>query len=492
MATEYREREDKFDVGATFVMPPLFRLVPEGGRLDVGETALESTYFDTADRALLQRKLTLRRREGESDAGWQLKVPDGQARTEVRLPLDSPNSDPGDGAHTAHSVPDELTELLTAVTLGRELRPTAIIRTERLWHRVLDSDDTVLLELADDTVHASALGDAATFTQWREIEVEIGSGTEQQLAKAGQLLIAAGATRSTSASKLSRALSIEPELPTAPQSIADLVVRYLGEQRDAMVMGDIALRRGQDAIHLTRVGVRRLRSTLRTFGALFDPAEAAELDAELSWYAGVLGAVRDPQVQSVRFANAIEALPPELVMGPVAADIHQRLLTEELLGRAELADVLGGDRYAELMRDVSQLAGHPPISGAGPVKTVERFVKKSERKFVKRLVAALGPAGSDDDLHSARKAAKRARYAAELAAPALGRKAGKRRIEAGKRAQDLLGEHQDSMVAADLLRRFGADAGTTGGHNGFTYGLLYAREQAAAAESRTRAAKLLR
>jgi CHAD domain-containing protein len=46
--------------------------------------------------------------------------------------------------------------------------------------------------------------------------------------------------------------------------------------------------------------------------------------------------------------------------------------------------------------------------------------------------------------------------------------------------QELLGEHQDSTVARDLLRRLGA-----GNRNGFTFGILYGREEARARAART-------
>ena len=75
-------------------------------------------------------------------------------------------------------------------------------------------------------------------------------------------------------------------------------------------------------------------------------------------------------------------------------------------------------------------------------------------------------------LHRARKAAKRARYSAELVEP-LGTKKAGTRIRHFKHIQTALGTYQDSVIAADVLRRLGAGAGTLPGHNGFTYGLLY-------------------
>jgi CHAD domain-containing protein len=77
-----------------------------------------------------------------------------------------------------------------------------------------------------------------------------------------------------------------------------------------------------------------------------------------------------------------------------------------------------------------------------------------------------------------RKAAKRLRYATEVAAPALGTNA-KRLVKRVKEVQELLGEHQDSVVARGLLRELGAAASAEGG-NGFAFGWLLRDEQARA------------
>ncbi|HEU5266938.1 MAG TPA: CHAD domain-containing protein, partial [Jatrophihabitans sp.] len=79
-------------------------------------------------------------------------------------------------------------------------------------------------------------------------------------------------------------------------------------------------------------------------------------------------------------------------------------------------------------------------------------------------------------LHRARKAAKRARYAAELVEPAVGKRATKH-VDRLKDLQDVLGEHQDSVQSMRILLRLGATTGGKARRNGFTYGLLYQREE---------------
>jgi len=75
-----KEQEDKFDVDSDCVMPQLSDLLRDGGRLDQEVRKLDNTYFDTPSAALRLFGITLRRRVGGSETGWQLKVPSGTAR----------------------------------------------------------------------------------------------------------------------------------------------------------------------------------------------------------------------------------------------------------------------------------------------------------------------------------------------------------------------------------------------------------------------------
>ena len=59
-----------------------------------------------------------------------------------------------------------------------------------------------------------------------------------------------------------------------------------------------------------------------------------------------------------------------------------------------------------------------------------------------------------------------------------------------KRIQSVLGDLQDTVVARTMLRQMGAAAGTTPDENGFTFGLLYAREEQLARQCRKNAATL--
>lgn len=480
-----KQREDSYDVGLDFVLPDLAGLVPAGGRVEPHTFRLESTYFDTGDRDLLARGVTLRHRTGSSDDDWQLAVPAGNARTEVHL---AP-------ATSSIVVPRELADLTTGARRGRPLRRAVTISTERTAHRLLTGDGRLLLQIADDQVHAVAPGrQSVVLTSWREIEAELGpEGDAALLAAASALLADAGASPSASPDKVAKALdaaaaaSGEAAAPAPTRNAGAAIRRYLAEQDEALVEGDLSLRRGVDAIHTTRVATRRFRSSLRVFGAFVDPDRAKRLDAELSWYAGVLGQVRDSDVQRARLMKAVAELPDGVILGPVTTRIQEHLRAEKHLRQAALDRAMRSHRYARLLQETARWAAEPPFTDLADMRpgSLRKAVDSAARKVRKHLRAGLR-SGDEEELHKARKAGKRARYAAELAHSVLGKKVEKD-IARYQRLQDILGEHQDSMVAAALVRRIAETTAEFPGENGFTFGVLHAAERERAERSRAKA-----
>jgi CHAD domain-containing protein len=269
----------------------------------------------------------------------------------------------------------------------------------------------------------------------------------------------------------------------SPQTVGDLVRAYLAEQCTVLIDAEAPLRERGPVIHATRVAARRLRSTLRTYGDLVDVARAGGLSDELGWFARLLGEVRDLEVLETRLLADLAELPPELVVGGVAAQIETELTTRRKVAWDAVVAVLDDDRYRRLLAELHRWRTDAPLTkeAKAPAAAAKAYVKRAAKKLDKRLDRAIeaqltGDPEADHLLHAARKAGKRARYAAELAAPALGKKADK--IIAGRKdLQDVLGEHQDSIVAADFLRAEGVRVGMRSGHNGFTYGLLFGLER---------------
>jgi CHAD domain-containing protein len=283
----------------------------------------------------------------------------------------------------------------------------------------------------------------------------------------------------------------------APRTLRDLVGGYVGEQCSVIRNAPEQLRARGPVVHPTRVAVRRLRSTIRVFDDLFDVPLAAELEDELVWWAATLGVVRDLDILERRLEAAVGELPDELVIGPVASALEREIGARRRSGWLDIDAALDSDRFDALLRAVQRWQNDPPFAAAAdrPATSVQHYVKRANKKVTKRLAAsarayAAGDAAAPELAHAARKAAKRHRYAVELSEPVWGAKANKI-VERRKALQDVLGGHQDAVVCAAFLRDAGVQIGARRGHNGFTYGILFAQEQAELARLPERLAPFL-
>jgi len=274
--------------------------------------------------------------------------------------------------------------------------------------------------------------------------------------------------------------SPETDTPDVPRTLGDLVSAYAAEQCTVIIEAEGPLRAGENVVHVTRVGVRRLRSTIRVFAELYDVPRAGNLEDELVWWAGLLGAVRDQDILQAGLSERIAGLPPELILGPVESSIQAELAVRRKVAADTVAEALDSDRYRKLVVLLQGWRNDPPMTNEAEVDAAEvtGYVKRAGKKAQKRLVRAVAAqkAGEDADelFHSARKAAKRHRYAVEAAAPMWGSKADKA-IQRRKDLQDVLGGHQDRIVQRAFLRDLGARLGVRSGQNGFTYGVLYSQ-----------------
>ncbi|MFN2496135.1 MAG: CHAD domain-containing protein [Pseudonocardiaceae bacterium] len=280
----------------------------------------------------------------------------------------------------------------------------------------------------------------------------------------------------------------ETERKYDASGVGKVALTYLRTQAEALRHYEPLVRQDvPDAVHQMRVATRRMRSALQVFGPVLDRERTRQYTDELKWLAGVLGPARDLEVLRQRFETAVAALPAELVVGPVAARLTRVFARREADARAEVFAALDGGRYLALLDATDGLLADPPLTSRGrrsARRELPRLVSRAYRRVERRMRRAdRAPAGAERDaeLHEIRKAAKRLRYAAEAAVPALGRPARRLRKRV-KAVQQLLGEHQDAVVARPVLRELGMQAHLDG-ENGFTYGLLHRAETARAQQA---------
>jgi CHAD domain-containing protein len=481
MATAFRETEDKYDVDDDTELPSLTSL-PGVHVMDPPETqALEAVYFDTTDLRLAKAGVTLRRRTGGGDAGWHLKLPEGDTRQELRTAL----------GRSVRTVPKKLRMTVHGLVRDQVLQPVATISTHRTLILLRDHDGSVLAEVCDDTVRAETPAtdlEPGSLRTWREWEVELAAGDRRLLQAVGALLLSSGARPASSRSKLARTLGDDLRQGRVKRRrrmhrsgpAGDLVHRVLADQTDELRRLDPFVRADlPDAVHQMRKATRRIRSVLATYRPVFDRATMDPIRDELTWLTGVLGKARDAEILHRRLVSAIDDQDPALVRGGVRRRVDLDLRRAYRDAHADAVNELTSARYFDLIESLDAVVADPPWTAkAGkPAKVVlPDLARRDWRRLAKRVAHlddATDPADHAVRLHQVRKAAKRARHAADTLRPAWGHDA-HRYAAAMKGVQDVLGDHHDLGVMRERLLRLAADAPSQGPDT-FTYGLVYAR-----------------
>lgn len=255
---------------------------------------------------------------------------------------------------------------------------------------------------------------------------------------------------------------------------AFIVHARVSQQVEEIRRRDPEVRQGlADGIHQLRVALRRLRSALATYRPFLDREAGETIGRELKWLGTMLAAARDAEVQAARLGSLGEDIAVEL------ARRHQR-------AHAQAVEAMDSARHGALLERLDQFSSDPPWTPAArsPIGDV---LPQQVRKDWKRLVPRVEAARHSDDeaaraehLHDVRKAAKRARYAAEPLVALYG-SSQRRMVRQTKRIQLVLGEHQDTVAARALLQDLGAQLHATG--SGATVlEAAHTREQERAAE----------
>jgi CHAD domain-containing protein len=421
---ETLERELKLEPDGGFAMPEL-----------LGE-ALEprfftSTYYDTPPRSLARCGITLRRRVENGLSLWQLKLPRGGARAELEAPGGPAGPSP------------QIETLLAAHLRYGALGPVATLRTRRIGVRVV-SGERSLADVVLDSVDVLDAGRSAG--AFAEIEVELLEGDEGDLARLSRVLRRAGAHRASGTPKLMRVLELDGEPAPSKDAGAGEHLRFLlTRQLRELETFDPGVRLGADPedLHRFRVATRRSRALIRASRPVAGE-RLAELGLELRWLGAALGPVRDLDVLLEHLRGLLSRLDSDAGAGETIVGAFEE---ERAVAHDVLLEALASERYLRLLdrfsADLQSLAGSP-VSLAR--------IAESEARKLRKAHDTLGPVPSDERLHRLRIKAKRARYAAELAAQ-TGSKPFARLVRRVKELQDVVGVHQDAVVAEEQVRR---------------------------------------
>jgi CHAD domain-containing protein len=225
-----------------------------------------------------------------------------------------------------------------------------------------------------------------------------------------------------------------------------------------------------------RVAVRRLRAVLRAAKPMLDPGWVDELRGELEWLGDNLAPLRDLDVLGAYLERELASLSAaEASDGRRLLDVLHR---DHARARNAALEALDTGRYLRLLTSLDKAAAAPRVRDADV--QLEALARKEFRKLRKRH-RGLGDQPTAAELHKFRIRGKRARYAAELAELSHGRSA-TRFVDRAKELQDVLGEHQDAIVAEHELRELARRTRHAGAS--FAAGRIVERQQARRFEAR--------
>ncbi|MCA9497869.1 MAG: CHAD domain-containing protein [Nitrospira sp.] len=418
-----------------FRIPPGFQIPPDMGE-PIPTRVFTSTYFDSEQHRLGQLGLTLRKRVEHAHGVWQLKIPSGAVRLELEIDSGSRN------------IPWEFQDLLTALLRKQEAIPLGKLRTKRKGVRI-QKDNRIIAQVVQDSV--ALIKDKKVVHSFRELEVEVQEDTAAQIKPIRKILLHAGAEEKPLQPKIFQALQLPYPLvikcsdPSAPPT--EHIRERLHSQFLQMLQHDPGTRLGRDdeALHGMRVATRRMRAIIRAVRAFFTPEWTEHVRQELGWVGSLLGEVRDWDVLLVSFHQNFHDL--SLQEHRSFQSILKKFEVQRSMARAKLLEGLRSDRYLNLLTHFEDSLTRLPFQPS-PL-TITDLAKKAFHKvqdFVNASTSFLPKA----ELHRTRILLKRARYALELAEPLIGKRA-KRFLEQAKYMQDLLGHHQDAVVAEQRL-----------------------------------------
>ena len=424
-------------------------------------TLQRTVYFDT-DSADLQRSgMTLRVRSVRGRKLLSLKLREGsfdREKIEVRAPGEGPQIE---------LLPPASQDLIGAATQARSLAPRFASQIRRAIRLV--AFEGAQIEVAFDEGEIVA---GAQKTAVREIELELKTGPAASLYRFALALVDAAPLRLGVASKADRGARLLSKRPPQamrapppeiePEASLDAATAAMLRQCLTHFLGNwdaLASENADDAVHQTRVSMRRLRSLLLLLGRSFPSGEIAGLRAEAKRIADAFGAARDWRV----FADLVENGPAKHLSAPalpaLIAEARKRTAQGRIAALAAQADVettrfvlalqlyiaTRGWRNALAEADVQKLGQPAAAFAARALEATFGKVRKRGRGFETLTAQAR---------HELRIALKGLRYAVDFLGP-LFRPASTVRdyAERASALQEMLGAANDAAVAAELLAR---------------------------------------
>jgi CHAD domain-containing protein len=510
------EREIKLSVDRDFHLPDL-TTVPGLSVVSRPEKSLVAKYYDTPGLDLARWGATLRYRGTGGTGEWTVKL---EPPPSPRRPGRTGGADERTGKAGARAVaggtgaepvtvdryevefqsrpgrvPKAARELTAGLRRGRDLAVVAELTTVRRAHLILDAEGTRLAELDDDTVEFVTACEPPRRGAFREIEVELatdGSADSRWTQAVYDLLTGSGARRTDGAPKLMRALGQIPRRPRpdsrlkASATVAQVVTASVGAGLHRFLTHEPALHLGAEPgpVHQCRVATGRICTQLEVISPLLDGSSAAAVGEALQHLVELLGAVRSADRLEARLRSYRGRLDgAERAELDGMADLVHR---QRVSAAGRLAAAVVTEEHGRAVDSLCTFIADPPLvspdrAGAEALLPLLAGQWSELARAVGHRPDLMCDAAAGAELHSIRGRARRCRYAAEVAAPVLGRAGGL--AKAVKDVQNILGEVQNASETVEWLR----DTGLSGpASRALVAGRLIAMETSRADEARRR------
>jgi CHAD domain-containing protein len=197
------------------------------------------------------------------------------------------------------------------------------------------------------------------------------------------------------------------------------------------------------------VALRRIRSNLRTFRLLLDPAWGTSLRAELAWYGNTLGVARD--LHNIR--ELITVTGPT-VIDPGQVERIDTVVTERMAASlAEIGAERGGARRFQLTEQMMVLWDGPAFkaTAARPAGEVLPVMLRRAWHDLRGASRRARKDPTDENLHKVRIRVKDLRYGCNTVALVEGGPA-RKTARAAERLQIKLGDLHDARFSIEWLR----------------------------------------
>jgi inorganic triphosphatase YgiF len=450
--------------------------------------SLRSVYFDTPRHDLREGGMSLRVRESDGRFVQTVKSRDGDGmfdRSEWETGIDEAHPEPESLAHTPVG-------RLLDKEARHDLSPVFATLVERTVAEVRRGGALVEVSLDEGKIVAGGRSEPI-----RELELELKEGDPGALFRLAKDLSVDAALRLSFESKSERgyrlagrddAKALKADRPAlSPDLTAGEAFRRIVRSCLAQITGNaqrLTQGRSADALHQTRVGLRRLRAAFSVFKPLVSDDAFSVMDAETHWLADSLNAARDLDV----FIRALSPTPDDHPdEDPGIAAFRARLFTRQAAAYAEATADLMSSRYADLVLDVAAWAesGDWTRDEAHRDARDEKIEALARRSLshLRKQVRRRGRHLKDlvpERRHKLRIKVKKLRYAADFFSESFEGVNPQRRhafIERLRMLQDGLGELNDIAVAR---RTALAVVDDRVGESAFAGGLIVGRREAQA------------